>query len=242
MASERRPFRLNFWMTVCAIPALMLLIGLGVWQLQRLEWKEGLIAERNARLSQPAIPLAEVPSERWPAYELRRVSLTGRFLHDRSIALINRTNNGRPGVHIMTPVVLADGSGSVIVDRGWAPPASERRPGELRLPEGEVSIDGVLRSGGRANLWIPDNEPQNGNWFYVDPPAMASAIGLKDARPYIVEAGPSNENSYPIGGQTEAAIVNNHLQYALTWFGLAATLVAIYVLFHLRRRNQEPVN
>lgn len=237
---ERRPIRLNFWMTVCAIPALMLLIGLGVWQLQRLEWKEALIAERTVRLSQPVIDVSRVPAEGWKEFELRRVRLAGRFLHDRSLALVNRTHKGRPGVHVFTPLVLSDGSGIVLVDRGWAPSEKDRHPGELTLPAGEVTLDGVLRTGGRPGPWTPDNEPAKKVWFYPDAPAMATALGLERVRPYIVAAGPTPvSGGYPIGGQTEIQLVNNHLQYALTWFGLAATLVAIYVLYHVRRRQES---
>ncbi len=237
---ERRPFRLNFWMTVCAVPALMLLVGLGIWQLQRLEWKEGLIAERTARLSQPAIPISQVPADGWKGFELRRVSVSGRFLHDRSLALVNRSHKGRPGIHVFTPLVLADGSGTVLVDRGWAPSEKDRRPGELSLPAGEVTVSGVLRTGGRPGPWTPDNEPAKKIWFYPDAPAMGAALGLERVRPYIVEAGPIPAGSgYPIGGQVEVQMVNNHLQYALTWFGLAATLVAIYVLYHVRRRQES---
>lgn len=238
MTATDRPFRLNFWMTVCALPALMLLIGLGIWQLQRLDWKEKLIAERAARLARPVIALTALPADDWKSYDLRRVKLTGRFLHDRSFEIVNRTLNGRPGVHIVTPMMLADGGGSVLVNRGWAPPANERRPGEMRLPEGDVVLEGILRTGGRPNPWVPDNEPAKGIWFYTDPPAMARAAGLADARPYVVEAGPSTSlPAYPVGGQTFIAITNNHLQYALTWFALAGALVAIYVLYHVRRRS-----
>ncbi len=237
-APERRPVRLNFWMTVCAIPALMLLIGLGVWQLQRLEWKENLIAERTARLSQPSVALSSVPQDSWRDFELRRVTFSGRFLHDRSIEIINRIHTGRPGVHIVTPLVLADGSGTLLVDRGWVPPVRDRHPGEMRLPTGEVNVAGVLRAGGRPGPWIPDNEPAKRIWFYADAPAMAASVGIFDARPFVVEAERSSaDTGYPFGGQTEFFLVNNHLQYALTWFGLAATLVAIYVLFHVRRRQ-----
>ena len=97
---------------------------------------------------------------------------------------------------------------------------------------------GILRTGGKPNPWVPDNEPGKGIWFFTDPPAMAQAAGISGARPYVVEAGPTAAlPAYPVGGQTFIAISNNHLQYALTWFGLAATLVAIYVLYHVRRRS-----
>ena len=238
MTPDRRPLRLNFWMTVCVVPALMLLIGLGVWQLQRLEWKEGLIAERTAQLALPAVQLSRVPADGWQAFELRHVEVRGRFLHDRSVEIVSRTLRGRAGVHIVTPLVLSDGSGTVLVNRGWAPPPGERRADEMWLPDGAVRLEGVLRAGGKTSAWVPDNEPANDIWFFADPAAMAAATGLEDARPYIIEAAADEGDSrFPVGGQTVTAVRNDHLQYAITWFSLAAVLVAIFVLYHVRRRS-----
>ena len=238
MTTDRAPFRLNFWMTVCAVPALTVLVGLGVWQLQRLEWKEGIIADRTARLAQPAVPLADVPADGWQTYEMRRVTAEGRFLHDRSLELASKSFGGRPGVHIVTPLRLADDSGTVLIDRGWAPPRGDRRPGEIGAPPGPVRLTGILRGGGRTSGWVPDNEPAKGIWFFVDPPAMAAALGLPEARPYILEIEkPDRDNVYPVGGRTVTEIRNNHLQYAITWFGLALALIAVYVVYHLKRRT-----
>jgi surfeit locus 1 family protein len=236
MNAGRAPVRLNFWMTVCALPALMILIGLGVWQLQRLDWKEALLAERAARLAAPPISLSAVPADGWRDYELRRVAVRGRYLFDKSLEIQSRTWRGRPGVHIVTPLAL-EADGTILVDRGWAPPPDMRRPGEMRRPEGVVSLEGVLRTGGKTSAWVPDNEPARGIWFFADPAAMAAAAGLPNAKPYLIEAAFGGEEGYPHGGRTRTEIPNNHLQYALTWFGLAAALVAIYVLYHVRRRG-----
>lgn len=236
MIPSRPRLRLNFWMTVCAVPALMVLVGLGVWQLQRLEWKEGLIAERAARLAQPPVPLEQVPAEGWRDFELRQVLVRGRFLHDRSMEIVNRSHGGRPGAHIVTPLAI-DGGGTLLVDRGWAPPRKVRRPDEMQRPEGIVDVRGVLRAGGPTSAWVPDNEPAKGIWFYPDPAAMAAAAGLDESKPYIVEAaGTPAGQGYPIGGQTITQLRNSHLEYALTWFGLAAVLVGVYVAYHVRRQ------
>ena len=236
MNARRPPLRLNFWMTVCALSALMILIGLGVWQLQRLEWKEALLAERTARLAAPPISLSAVPADAWRDYELRRVAVQGRFRYDKSLEIQSRTWRGRPGVHIVTPLALDNGE-TVLVDRGWAPPPDARRSGEMRRPAGKVALEGVLRAGGKTSAWVPDNEPEKGIWFFADPAAMAAAAGIANARPYLIEAAFAGEEGYPHGGRTRTEIPNNHLQYALTWFGLAATLIAIYVLYHVRRRG-----
>lgn len=224
-------------MTLFAVPAVMFLIGLGVWQLERLEWKKDLIAERAAQLALPTVEISMVPVDGWQAFELRRVRVSGAFLHDKSIEISSRSLGGRPGVHIVTPMRLADGSGFLLINRGWAPPQNARRAAEFHTPSGVIQLDGILRAGARSNDWVPDNEPSNGVWFYADPPAMAAAIGLTGARPYLLEAEEiKTANSYPVGGQTVTSVRNNHLQYAITWFGLAAALIAVFVVYQVKRR------
>ncbi|NBP73229.1 MAG: SURF1 family protein [Alphaproteobacteria bacterium] len=147
MTAERAPFRLNFWMTVCAIPALMLLVGLGVWQLQRLEWKEAIIAERAERRAAAPIALAEVADENWKDLEHRRVTLRGRFLHDREMLVWNKVRHGQTGFDLITPLRLENG-GTVLVQRGWVPRA---------WPTGVVHM-AATRS--RTSIW---NTPLRGS-------------------------------------------------------------------------------
>ena len=206
-------------MTVFAIPSLMVLIGLGVWQMQRLEWKENLIADRMERMNAPAIALRAVPETDWRAFELRAVRARGTYRHDKSLEIASRTNNGRPGVHVITPLVLADGTGTVLVNRGWAPPVHARNPAEFRRPGGTVALEGFLRAGAKTSAWVPDNEPANDIWFFADAPAMAKARVLGNVKPYVLELAPdaaAGDGGYPIAGQTLTAISNNHLQYAIT--------------------------
>lgn len=242
MTARRASLRLSFWMTVCAVPSLVVLVGLGVWQVQRLDWKEALIADRAERMTAPAIALDAVPETGWQNFELRTVRATGVYRHDKSLEIASRTLKGRPGVHVITPLVLADGAGTVLVNRGWAPPKNTRNAGEYRDPSGVVAVEGFLRAGAKTSDWVPDNEPANDIWFFADAPAMAKARGLSRAKPFVIELAPTTAGlpgarTYPIAGQTVTEIRNNHMQYAVTWFGLAATLVVIYVAYHLRRRD-----
>lgn len=242
MTASHTPLRLSFWMTVCAVPSLIVLIGLGVWQVQRLEWKEALIADRMERMTGPAVALSAVPEAGWRAFELRSVRTRGVYRHEKSLEITSRTLKGRPGVHVITPLVLADGAGTVLVNRGWAPPKNARDAGEFRRPAGVVAVEGFLRAGAKTSAWVPDNEPANDIWFFADAPAMAKARGLDGVKPFVIElaptaAGLSGARGYPIAGQTVTEIHNNHLQYAVTWFGLAATLVVIYVVYNVRRRD-----
>ncbi|MFI4987299.1 MAG: SURF1 family protein [Alphaproteobacteria bacterium] len=225
-------FRPTLWPTLFTIPALILLIGLGSWQVERLHWKEDLIATRTARSSGPSSALPADTAD--PAgYEFSKTRVTGYFLNDKEMYLAARSLNGNTGFHVVTPFVLADGS-AILVDRGWIPlerkdPAT-RPAGELA---GEVTILALLRASQRQNWLVPDNEPQHNVWFYVDVPAMARAAGLAQVRPYFIEAGRApNPGGYPIGGQSHIDLPNNHLQYALTWYSFAVSLTVIYLLYH----------
>ena len=95
----------------------------------------------------------------------------------------------------------------------------------------------ALRAGGKGSGWTPDNEPAKRVWHYVDPPAMAAAMGVADAKLYYIAVDETpNPGGYPIGGATGGTLPNNHLQYAITWYALAVALVVIYIVFHLKRR------
>jgi surfeit locus 1 family protein len=192
--------RAAMWPTIAALGAITVLAGLGTWQVQRLHWKESLIAERDARLAAPPIAIEEAT----PAVEFRRVRVAGRFVEGRAIFLESRVNpKGEAGYHLVMPLLLTSGA-TVWVDRGWVrgrsvPPAS-----------GEAVIEGVVRRGGKPSAWMPDNDPAHNIWFFVD-------------APFFIDTNPPPE------------IVNNHLQYVITWYGLALACAAIYGAFVWRR-------
>lgn len=229
-------FRPRFWPTVIAIPAVIVMLGLGTWQVQRLHWKEGLIAERTARTAAAPVALPRAGDD-LAAAEYRRASVTGAFLHERELYLAARSRNGNPGYDVVTPFLLADGH-AVLVDRGWVP---LERKDPARRSEGQVAgtvtVDGVIRVP-RGQSWLtPDNEPDRNIWFWIDLPAMAKAAGLAgEVAPVYLEAGPApNPGGFPIGGQTRIDLPNDHLQYAITWYALAVALAVIYVLWHRRQ-------
>jgi surfeit locus 1 family protein len=239
MLSKLR-FRPTLWPTLFSVPAFILMIGLCIWQVQRLHWKESLIAEREARVTAEAITLPPAGATDPAAMEYRRVRLDGTFLHDKELYLGARSLNGNPGYHVLTPFTLADG-GVVLVDRGWVP--VERKAPDRRA-EGQVAgpqaVEGIVRlPPGKA--WMqPDNEPANNMWFYVDLPAMAKASGVDLRTDVYIDAGPSeNPGGYPIGGQTRIELPNDHLQYAITWGLLAVALAVIYVLYHLKLERER---
>lgn len=229
-------FRPRLWPTLAALGALALLLGLGTWQVQRLHWKEALIAARAAQLAAPPEALPAQSAD-WRAWDFRRVEVRGTFEHEAEQLFGASAIDGQLGHHVLTPLVRPDGA-AVLVDRGWVPadrahPAA-RREGQL---EGQVSVTGIARYRGaeRPNWLIPDNQPEQRLWFSYDLPALEQATGL-ELLPVVVEADATpNPGGLPLGGQTLVELPNNHLQYAITWYGLAAALVGVYLAFSCER-------
>lgn len=238
----RRRFRPRLGASVAAFVGLAVLVGLGTWQIQRLHWKEALIADMAARIA--AAPVA-LPANLVDAAALAYVPvrLEGRFLHDKEMYLGARTYRGTVGFHVVTPLILDDGR-AVLVDRGWVPPA--RKAPDTRpesQPPGPVVVDGLIRLGGwrGAAMFRPANEPARNLWLWPDLPAMAAWAGLeRPVTQVYVAAGPApNPGGPPIGGQTRIELRNDHLLYAVTWYALAVALLVIYVLHQSRPMAAE---
>lgn len=234
--SGNRWFRPLLWPTVATTIALAILVGLGVWQMERLHWKLDLIARIDARMAAPAAP--PPPQTEWArldpkALEYRHLRLTGAFRHDKELHYFAQDEQGGAGYDIVTPLVLADG-GVVLVDRGFVPEElkdpARRKAGNV---EGEVTLTGVARAPqGRSSFTAPDDQARN-IWFTRDPATMGPATGLAPVAPFYVEADATpNPGGWPKGGRTRVDIRNEHFQYALTWFGLALGLVAVYFFYH----------
>lgn len=233
-----------------ALPCLALLLGLGIWQLERLAWKNALIATVEARVHEPVRPAPAEPDWNdvtYDADEYRHVTASGRLHHDQEVqvyALIDKNpdGSGGPGYWVLTPLVQPDGA-AIIVNRGFVPldrKAPWSRPeGQV---EGVVTITGLLRMPEEEGLFTPENDPAKDNWYTRDPEAIAAVKGILRVAPYIIDADATpNPGGYPLGGLTRVSFPNRHLEYALTWFGLAATLVGVFAAFawsRLRRARQ----
>lgn len=232
---SRRP---ALFATLFTLFGLVLLIGLGTWQLERLRWKTALIERIEGRLTAEPAPLPATIDDP-DAWDFRRVEVRGSWRHEAEMPLSARTLEGRIGYHIVTPLDRADGGGTVLVNRGWIP-AERLDPGtrpESR-PQGEVTVAGIARDPPPPGWMQPDNDPAANTWYWIDLDAMASRAGGPVA-PVIVEAAAGAPGELPVGGQTRLHIPNNHLQYVLTWYGLAAVLLVIYVTHQWRRPDRR---
>ena len=237
--ARQRRFAPGLWPTAATLLGLIVLLGLGTWQLDRLAWKRDLIALRQTQLAAPSEPLPG-SAEDWRSWDFRPVVVRGEFRHDLEQLFGVAAIDGQVGHDVLTPLVRSDGT-AVLVDRGWVPadrahPAA-RRPGQL---EALVEITGIARYRGddRPGWFRPDNQPEQSLWYWYDLSALEDALGL-ELLPVVVEADATpNPGGLPIGGQTRTELSNNHLQYAITWYGLAAGLFVVWISFGLARARQ----
>jgi surfeit locus 1 family protein len=231
-------FRLRplLWPTLISLPILVLALGLGVWQMERREWKRDILDRIAVNQAAPPIALDELLKGDPLAHEYGRVTLTGTFLHDSEFHLAARSRKNDVGIQVVTPVRTANGD-VVLFDRGWVPSAKKdpaaRAAGQIAGP---VQLAGIVRRSQVQRQFAPDNAPDKNVWFHVDVPLMRRmAGGSPDPRldAFFLEADATpNPGGLPIGGQTQLDIPNDHLQYAITWFLIALALLGVYLSYH----------
>lgn len=220
-------------LTLAAAAVLGLLLTLGVWQAQRLTWKEGLIAQAEAVAQLPPVPLEEALKAADP--EFRRVILTCRGLGAAPFVELQTIEDGEAGVRLISACPV-EGQGTVLVDRGFVPTETTGRPAVDEGDSMPVVAAGVLRRAPVPGAMTP---PPSGRLFYGrDMAAMARALNVEGpVSPFTLYATTSTNPDWtalrPVAPPT--AFANNHLGYALTWFGLAAVLIVFYIVM-LRRR------
>ena len=224
-------------LTAATLAALAVLCSLGTWQLQRLSWKQSLIAKTQARLSAPPIALADALARAAAGEDLeyQPVFATGTFRPEET-ARVFTAHEGKPGVLLFTP--FETGGGAVYVNRGFIPQdvaETFQAPGI----KGEARIEGLFRRAetkrGFERIFAPKDQPSDNLYFARDPQNFAASYGLRVLPYYIDSFGRENTGEWPKGGLTRVEFSNRHLDYALTWFGLAGALIGVYLAFSLRR-------
>lgn len=237
-----RPF--PWLLAVLSLVAFAVLIALGTWQVQRLHWKEALLASIEARTEAAPAPLEEIEAlyDATGDVDYMPVRANGRFLHEGERHFL-ATWKGQSGFFIYTPFELADGR-IIFVNRGFVhyemKDASTRVQGQV---EGEVQVTGLARNplSERPSWVVPDNDPDKNVFYWKDRDGMARSAGLPAGAvilPIFIDADATpNPGGYPVGGVTLIEMPNNHMEYAITWYGLAVALAGVVAAWFWRRRN-----
>lgn len=235
-----------------AVPGLAILVvavvlgGLGTWQVERLAWKEALIARVAARLHgapEPLPPAADLTSAPDEAFEYRHVAIAGALDGNNEFHVFGtvpvKEGVGGPGWFVLAPLTLADGT-VLMLNRGFVPdgakePATRPR-GHL---DGPLSATGILRGRDTRSWLTPADDPTRNRYFVRDPQAFARVLGLDPARVYPVTvdlaAAFAPSGGLPRPGETQVTFPNSHLGYAITWYGLMLTALGVGGVFLSRR-------
>ncbi|HEY2067954.1 MAG TPA: SURF1 family protein [Rhizomicrobium sp.] len=219
--------------TLWFVPAFALLLTLGFWQIQRLHWKLDLIAEMSANMVAPPLSLdgALVLGER---AQYHTVLLKGRYDNSHEAFVFTTGPEGAPVYHIVTPFKLDDGR-ALLIDRGFIP-MTLLNPATRQPPTGERIVFGIWRTPDPPSVFTPAPDMKKRVWYSRNLAGIAKSDHITLAAPVIIEADATpNTGGWPKGGQTVVDLPNSHLQYAITWFGLAAGLLGVFLAYHVSK-------
>ncbi len=210
---------------------LALTVGLGVWQVQRLHWKEGILAAIARAEAAPPAPLGNAPVS-----QFERVVATGTLRPDLAVSYATDVRDLRSGptfgVFLLEPLTRPNAE-PLLVNLGWVPADPHGRP-SLTV-SGTHTIDGYVREAEHPSLFTPRPELATRQFYALDPPAIGEAIGMKGLVPFtLIALGRTQLDRFPQPAETLPRPPNNHLQYAITWFSLAVVVLVGTTIWWLR--------
>lgn len=223
--SEARRFPIG--LTIATAIALAILVGLGSWQLERLAWKRDLLARIEALREAPARPVEEALANGDAAFA--RVTAVCPGLASAPFVELYAIHEGNAGSRLISACRLADGR-SILVDRGFVQDIISARPPVDPADPRPNAVRGLLREPDEPSRFAPANRPEAGRFFGRQIAPLAAALGAERVVPYFLMAETSTNPEWKalVPAPLPAQISNRHLEYALTWFGLAGALLAVY--------------
>ncbi|MFC6688075.1 SURF1 family protein [Jhaorihella thermophila] len=218
------------FLLVFGVTGLAVLVSLGNWQVRRLHWKEGILAEIEARIAADPVPLPTDPDPERDKF--LAVTVTGRMEPGEVRVLVSTRDSGA-GYRIIAPFVMQDGR-RILIDRGYVPAMDKNTPRAL----GPMTVIGNLHWPDEIDGFTPEPDREANIWFARDVPALAAELGTE---PVLVIARSKNDPRVTPLPVDTAGIPNDHLQYAVTWYGLALVWAAMtgYFLWRSRARKQS---
>lgn len=237
--------RSNIIVIICMVFGLAVLISLGTWQVNRLVWKEALIERVKERIASAPVPLSELADVglKKENHEYKTVTVPGVFDHASEVYFFTTAKGGASGWNVHTPMRLDDGR-FIIVNRGFVPfELKDPVKRTIGLVEGEQRVEALLRFPlTERPLGSLENSPQTREFYWRNVQEMASVMS-GNADQYLPVILDQLEvevpGTWPKGGTTITDFPNNHLQYAVTWYGLALTLLGVGGYFLVSRRQAE---
>lgn len=221
--------KVPFWATTLTILGVIVLCSLGKWQIDRLQWKQGLLQEIEAQYTRDAdqnrLTINSNP--------IQRGVVNGHFIADKEFKIGPRTYDGKPGYHVITPLRIKDGS-HLLVNRGWIPLDLEKEAYEIS--NRSYHVVGLLRNPDTQNPFTPENNIDEDIWYWIDFDAITKSKNIQNLWPAMLYAE-ENKKDFPIAAATKPQLRNDHLQYAFFWFSMAGILIVIYGLRFLRKKS-----
>jgi surfeit locus 1 family protein len=230
--------RMPSWATIFTLFALIILCGLGSWQLKRLAYKTKLINQIQSEFVRDPMftelaPGVLLQSKMHGVFFIRGF-IEGIYLHDKEILVGPRTMDGEKGYHVVTPFESFMSDDAILVNRGWIPHDLPRD--QISRPANSMIITGTATKPAQPNGFTPANSPATDEWFWIDTVAIAEDKKLKSLMPYILYADPQRGGKWPVALPVPFKTSHNHLQYALTWFSLALVLLGVYYFRFIRKK------
>ncbi len=229
-------FKPGWALTATFLVCLVILSSLGLWQASKISAKTKLLEQITAGLSATALPLP-IHVDDPVSLSYRKVTFVGSVADKEIIQVFGTNRKGKPGYYLYQPVKSQYGM-AVIVNWGWIPLSAKTVPA---LPVGEVRVSGVLMLSAIGNSFTPENKPETKEWYVANVHELAAAFGLRTKEYYhfrIFSDQTESPSGLPLGGQVRIDIPNNHFEYTLTWFGLAAAMTVVYVAFGIKRARE----
>ena len=224
------------WPSIFSIIIFAILFTFGTWQVKRLFWKEALI-ERYVSESQsnPIKNPSELDSPK--IKEFKSVEVSGLFLHKEETYITGKTFEGNAGFHVITPLKLRNNK-IILINRGWVSEGYKNpKKRKFSLVEGEVLLKGIIRYPQKKGYFVPENDGKNGFWFTIKPNEIVKFLNLTSNQViinYYIDALRQGEKlTLPIGVTGKPKLRNQHLSYAVTWYGLALSLLFVYFSYHV---------
>ena len=213
----------KFLFSVFIIFFIFVFIGLGTWQIIRLNWKNNLILEIENSLKNPPVELAQSNKENF-----LKIKTSGSIDFDKQIYLYNLNESGTPGFEVINPIMIGDEN--FLINRGWIP-FEKKGTQEINVFD-QKNIIGTLKLQGRKNIFKPDNDLDENYWFSLNREDILKFTG-KNFSKYIIYL--DGNYQFPRPKKITANISNNHQKYAITWFSLALSILLLYLYF--RKKN-----